>query len=486
MGWSVFAQGGEGRAFSRLEDELDSQDIADLPSDPLRCLCPVFVVAVVKQLDLGKILRSTVRGLGKSLDRTLRIKSVGVSFDRSRKSWGDERVGRGAGSGEHRRAERLAVNCHRERLTHLLVGEWLLAQGHRQHVGAGKRIRDERFGELGVSLDFRNLDRLQVDDVHIPGSVGFKCNGGIINIDVFDAVQLGPTLPIVVIGSEGPLLTFRNAGDRERAIADMVLSGLPPVIRVRVDDLLLDGVGDPEGTDRVIVRSRVCQVDLEREVVEGLDAQGVYGSFMFFGSVFASFSRLVRSQAGELCATDDLEEDGLILTSGGRVAVAFDRVAEVLGGQRRTVTVDQVRAEMESDLRGVLVVLPGFGGARNSLLVGVEPGQTFIGESKDVDLIAERAFLGINDVRVSNVVDTEDFAILRRGPSGQDGNYKCENRHDRGELRPIARHAGHELPPVAKNSPGTRVVAGDTQASRAGNHCQSTMKMELQELRKSR
>src|SRR5215210_4777515 len=105
---------------------------------------------------------------------------------------------------------------------------------------------------------------------------------------------------------------------------------------------------------------------------------------MFFRSVFASFSRLVCGQARKFRATDDLEEDGLILTSGRRVAVAFDRVAEVLGGQRRTIAVLETLAQVKRDLGCVLVVVPEFSDARNSLLVGIEPRKAFVDESKNV------------------------------------------------------------------------------------------------------
>src|SRR5215207_5683224 len=110
---------------------------------------------------------------------------------------------------------------------------------------------------------------------------------------------------------------------------------------------------------------------------------------MFFRSVFLGISLLVRCQARELGAAHDLEENGLILTSGCRVAVAFDRVAEVFGGQGRTVAVFETVAQVERDLSCVLVVLPRLSGPGNSLLVGIEPGEAFVGETKNVDLVAE-------------------------------------------------------------------------------------------------
>src|SRR5829696_7971807 len=80
-------------------------------------------------------------------------------------------------------------------------------------------------------------------------------------------------------------------------------------------------------------------------------------------------------------------------------------------------------------------------------------------------------------------MDSEDFSLILRGrPGGQHGDDERENCHHRGELRPIARHPGHELPPVAKDSPGTHVVAGDMEANRVRIHCQSAMKMERQEM----
>src|SRR3712207_7657009 len=51
-------------------------------------------------------------------------------------------------------------------------------------------------------------------------------------------------------------------------------------------------------------------------------------------------------------------------------------------------------------------------------------------------------------------------SVLRRRRGGQDWDDKRENRYDRGELHPIVRHAGHEHPPVEKDSPGMPIASG--------------------------
>ena len=87
----------------------------------------------------------------------------------------------------------------------------------------GLRIRHEGLRQFGVVLHLGDLVRLELHDVEIPGPVGLERHGGLVDIAILDPVELGPPLPVVVIGGKCPLLTFVDAGDRERSVADVVL-----------------------------------------------------------------------------------------------------------------------------------------------------------------------------------------------------------------------------------------------------------------------
>ena len=136
---------------------------------------------------------------------------------------------------------------------------------------------------------------------------------------------------------------------------------------------------------------------------------------MLLGRVLPRVPFLIEREPGKLCAADDLEEDRLVFAGGRRVAGALDGVAEVLGGQRGAVAVLQSLSQVEGDLGGVVVVLPGFGGRRHCFLVRVEPGEALIGKGQDIDLVDERAFLGIDDVRIDWFMDTKNLSCVLRG-----------------------------------------------------------------------
>ena len=67
-----------------------------------------------------------------------------------------------------------------------------------------------RLGELGIGLDLGNLRRLELDDVEVAGAVGLEGDRGVLDVDVLDAVELGPALPVVLVGLEGPLAGLRR------------------------------------------------------------------------------------------------------------------------------------------------------------------------------------------------------------------------------------------------------------------------------------
>jgi hypothetical protein len=60
-----------------------------------------------------------------------------------------------------------------------------------------------------------------------------------------------------------------------------------------------------------------------------------------------------------------------------------------------------------------LIELPALGGCGNGGTGGVDPGQSLVIESQDVDLIRKRTLLRIDNIWERNVMDPEDFALLR-------------------------------------------------------------------------
>ena len=61
------------------------------------------------------------------------------------------------------------------------------------------------FGQLGVRLHLGDLRRLELDDVEVAGAIGLEGDRGVLDVDVLDAVEQRPPLPVVVVGREGPL-----------------------------------------------------------------------------------------------------------------------------------------------------------------------------------------------------------------------------------------------------------------------------------------
>ena len=177
------------------------------------------------------------------------------------------------------------------------------------------RVVEIRLRQLGVGLDLLDLRWLDLDDVEVSGSIRFQRYRRIIDVDIIDAIEQRSPLPVVVIGGERPLLVFGNTGHGERSVADVVLRGLPPVFRVRLDDLRLDWEGDPEREDRVVVRRRVGQVDFERLVIDRCYAQASARFFILLGRELNGVSLVIGADLGELSAADDFEENRLVLTS---------------------------------------------------------------------------------------------------------------------------------------------------------------------------
>ena len=131
---------------------------------------------------------------------------------------------------------------------------------------------------------------------------------------------------------------------------------------------------------------------------------------MLLGRVLPRIPILIERETSELFAADDLEEDRLVLAGRCRVTGAFDGVAEVLGGQRGAVAVLQSLSQVEGDLGGVVVVFPRLSGRRHCFLVRVESGEALIRKSQNIDLVDERAFLGVDDVRIDWFMDTKNFS----------------------------------------------------------------------------
>ena len=157
------------------------------------------------------------------------------------------------------------------------------------------------------------------------------------------------------------------------------------------------------------VRRRIGQVELKGPVVEGAHAEcGASGLVLVF-RVLDGVPCVIKPETRELGAADDLEENRLVLTRGHRITRPFHGIAEVLGRQRRAVAVLQIRAQVEGELGGVVVVLPRFSRRGDGFLAGIEPGKPFIDQRQDVDLVSGRAFLGIDDVRVERVLDAQDL-----------------------------------------------------------------------------
>ena len=229
---------------------------------------------------------------------------------------------------------------------------------------------------------------MELHDVEIPGTVGLEGHGRLVDVDVLDAIEGRPALPVIVIGGEGPFLVFGDAGDGERAVANVILGAPPPVVGVSRGNLLLDGEEGPEGGDGVKVGRRIGQVDLG-EVVDdpraecGFRLVGLLG-VKSRGSPSASTARPAKS------SQPTTRRGGTGTRRGGRVAV-LNGVAEVLRRERRSVAVGQIGAEGEGDLGGVVVVRPGLRRARNRLLISVEPGEALVGQLQDIDLGGKRA-----------------------------------------------------------------------------------------------
>ena len=145
-----------------------------------------------------------------------------------------------------------------------------------------------------------------------------------------------------------------------------------------------------------------------------LGAEGGLGGVVLRGRELLRVALGVGGQPGQLGATDDLEEEVLVVAGGVGIAGALDGVAEVLRRHGRAIAVGEIRPQVEGDLRRVVVVVPRLRRAGDRLLVGVEPGEPFVGERQDVDFGGEGALLGIDDVGVGEVVHPEHVGVFLR------------------------------------------------------------------------
>ncbi len=98
-------------------------------------------------------------------------------------------------------------------------------------------------------------------DIEITGAIGLQGDRCVFDVDVIDPVQLGATLPVVVVRLEGPLLVFLDARNLERPVADVIFRRLPPVIGIFLSNFLLHRVKDPRVGDGVIVGRGVGEIE---------------------------------------------------------------------------------------------------------------------------------------------------------------------------------------------------------------------------------
>src|SRR5918993_3528217 len=106
-----------------------------------------------------------------------------------------------------------------------------------------------------------------------------------MDIDVVDSVELGSSLPVVLVRGEGPFLIGNDARYVERTVPDVVLRRLPPVLRIGLYNLRLDRIENPQVADCVVVRRRIIQINLQCEIVGSSNAQGGLGRFMVLRGV---------------------------------------------------------------------------------------------------------------------------------------------------------------------------------------------------------
>ena len=189
----------------------------------------------------------------------------------------------------------------------------------------------------------------------------------------------------------------------------MVLGGLPPVVRVRLNDLLLDREGDPQRT-RVVVRRRIGQVDLSVRSSTAVRRGGL-GFLILLGRELDGVPLGIGADLGELGAADDLEEDRLVLAGDVGVAgtlgsrsgssprsAGSHRCTSAPGRKWKVIWVASSLYSHDSAAAGTV-----------SWLVSsrVRPSYT---SCQNVDLVGEGALLGIDDIRVDLVMDAQDFA----------------------------------------------------------------------------